>query len=144
MADVADCPLQCLSAIVIKIHYYYYYYYFSQRLPVWVGQSAAVKNTGIDIADIFGSEISISQRQYRPSSSPHCSALSEEYDVHHQRHLHFTSPSPEGRTFLAYIRHFCVLKQCIIFFSLGIILIPWAMFVPISAFIIIIIIIELL
>jgi len=27
VADVADCSLQRLSAIVIKRHYYYYYYY---------------------------------------------------------------------------------------------------------------------
>jgi len=28
VADVADCPLQHLSAIVIKRHYYYYYYFY--------------------------------------------------------------------------------------------------------------------
>jgi len=28
VADVADCPLQRLSAIVIKRHYYYYYFYY--------------------------------------------------------------------------------------------------------------------
>jgi len=31
VADVADCPLQRFSAIVIKRHYYYHYYYYEQR-----------------------------------------------------------------------------------------------------------------
>jgi len=34
VADVADCPLQRLSAIVIKRHYYYYYYYYYYYLKV--------------------------------------------------------------------------------------------------------------
>jgi len=31
VADVADCRLQRLSAIVIKRHYYYYYYLISLK-----------------------------------------------------------------------------------------------------------------
>jgi len=33
VADVADCPLQRLPAIVIKRHYYYYYYYYYRYVP---------------------------------------------------------------------------------------------------------------
>jgi len=45
------------------------------------------------------------------SQSPQRSALSEEYDVHHRSHLHFTSPENSTLfTFLAYIWQFLSIK----------------------------------
>jgi len=40
VADVADCPLQRLSAVVIKRHYYYYYYNQPDRPPRHMNQFA--------------------------------------------------------------------------------------------------------
>jgi len=68
VADVAACPLQHLSAIVIKRHYYYYYYYYS-ALCLILHAVARGRPVPIQKCQFFG-PLSMTPEVFLPKSIP--------------------------------------------------------------------------